>query len=160
MVPLDHTGIDRRTSSAAPGPTPQHYRRDVNLAIDVVTEYLGSFAGGDPDAIASHVAITFRNEHLSELGAGCEGRDEYRTRLPHFLAAFADRSYTIDDIVSAVRDATTEVVVRYRFDATYDGHQVSIPGVMWFSVRGREIAHRVDTWDSLTFLRQTGRDEP
>ena len=53
-------------------------------------------------------------------------------------------------------------VTRYRFRATYaDGPvadaAIDIPGVMWFSVHDDQICTRVDVWDSLTFLQQTGQ---
>ena len=57
------------------------------------------------------------------------------------------------------RDSCTELAVRYRFEADYDGMQIEIPGVMWFSVRDDVITKRVDTWDSLTFLKQTGQHD-
>ena len=129
-------------------------------AIDVVTSYLRSFSGNDPDLIASHVADGFRNEHQSSLGSDCVSRDEYRRRVPHFLREFEDRAYSIDDIVSQAREAVTDVVVRYRFDANYGPHRVSIPGVMWFSVSDGLITRRVDTWDSMTFLAQTDQVPP
>ena len=99
----------------------------------------------------------FRNEHTSELGSSCVGRIEYRRRLPHFLESFADRVYEIDDVIEQVRESVIEVAVRYRFRATYEGVRIDIPGVMWFSVRDAQITKRVDVWDSLTFLRQTGQ---
>ena len=130
--------------------------------IDVVTGYLRAFSGSDPDDIASFVSDSFRNEHLSELGSGCTGRTEYRRRLPSFLASFGDRTYTVEDIVEQERESSTDVVVRYRFQATYaDGPvadaAIDIPGVMWFSVHDDQICTRVDVWDSLTFLQQTGQ---
>ncbi|MEL6893098.1 MAG: nuclear transport factor 2 family protein [Actinomycetota bacterium] len=124
-------------------------------AVDVVTSYLRSFSGNDPAAIAAHVADGFRNEHQSALGSGCVGRDEYHRRLPHFLGAFTDRAYSVEDLVEQRRDAVTDVVVRYHFEADYEGQKVKIPGTMWFSVRDGRITRRVDTWDSLTFLQQT-----
>lgn len=129
---------------------------------DVATGYLRAFTGNDPDAIAGFVAEGFRNEHNSELGSSCVGRDEYRRRLPHFLEAFTDRAYCVDDIVERERDSETDVVVKYRFSATHaeSGERIEIPGVMWFGIRDREITRRSDTWDSLTFLRQTGTPVP
>ena len=50
-----------------------------------------------------------------------------------------------------------DVAVRYRFEATYDTGPIDIPGMMWFDVRDELVARRTDLWDSLTFLRQTGR---
>ena len=121
---------------------------------EIVTAYLTSFATGDPDAVAAYVTDDFVNEHLSELGSGCIGRDEYRQRLPGFLSAFVGARYTI---ISLGEIATTgDVVARYRFEATYDGIPIDIPGVMWFEVRGGLISKRTDLWDSLTFLHQTG----
>jgi hypothetical protein len=128
--------------------------------IEVVTGYLGSFTGNDPDAIADFVADGFRNEHLSALGSSCTGRDEYRRRLPHFLGTFVDREYAIDDLLMMDRHATTEVVVRYLFRGTHNesGVRIEIPGTMWFSIADSLILRRTDTWDSLTFLRQIGAD--
>lgn len=128
--------------------------------IDVTTAYLRAFTSNDPDAIAAMVADGFRNEHHSALGSDCVGRTEYRRRLPHFLDSFTDRDYQIDDIVEHRRDAVTDVVVRYRFIATYHDQPIEIPGVMWFTIRGALITKRVDTWDSLTFLQQTGQWTP
>ncbi len=134
----------------------------MSTPIDVVTGYLGAFSGGDADTIASFVSEDFRNEHLSELGSGCAGRGEYRRRLPDFLASFRDRTYIIDDLVEQQRESCTDVVVRYRFKATYAGGPIAdahfeIPGVMWFSVRDGQVIRRTDLWDSLAFLRQTGQ---
>jgi hypothetical protein len=131
----------------------------VTSAIGVVSGYLEAFTRSDPDAIAAVVSEGFRNEHLNELGSSCVGRDEYRRRLPHFLSSFADRSYSIVDAIEQQRDSCTEVAVRYRFHATYGESQIEIPGVMWFSVRDNLITKRIDTWDSLTFLKQTGQHE-
>lgn len=124
----------------------------------VATSFLRSLAGNDPDAIAGWVADGFRNEHHSSLGSDCIGREEYRRRLPHFLDAFQDRSYEIDDLLSQAREAVTDVVVRYRFRAQYGEYSIEIPGMMWLTVRGHEVTRRVDSFDSLTFLHQTGHD--
>ncbi len=129
-------------------------------AIEVVTAYLRAFSVGDPDSIANMVAPGFRSEHHSALGSDCEGRTEYRRRLPHFLEAFHDPRYEIGDLVTQERDAVTDVVVRYLFTGTYGDTRVEIPGVMWFTVRDELITKRVDTWDSLTFLQQTEPSEP
>lgn len=125
--------------------------------VDVATSFLRALSGNDPNAIADLVAEGFRNEHQSALGSACVGREEYRRRLPHFLGAFQDRSYEIDDLVAQRRDAVTDVVVRYHFRAQYGDAPIEIPGVMWLTVRGPVVTRRVDTFDSLTFLRQTGQ---
>lgn len=127
--------------------------------VEVATSYLTALAGNDAEAIAELVADGFRNENQSALGSDCVGRDEYRRRLPHFLGAFQDRTYEIVDVVSQRRDAVTDVVVRYRFRAQYGDAPVEIPGVMWLTVRGPFVTRRVDTFDSLTFLQQTGQAE-
>ena len=121
----------------------------MSSSIAAVTGYLQSFSRNDPDAIAGFVSDGFRNEHQSALGTGCAGREAYRRRLPHFLDSFADRSYSIEDIVEQQRESCTDVVVQYRFRARYDDTDIDIPGVMWFSVRDGLITRRIDTWDSL-----------
>jgi ketosteroid isomerase-like protein len=129
-------------------------------SVDVVRKYLAAFGSGDAEAIAGCVTDDFVNEHLSELGSGCEGRDEYRRRLPGFLSTFAGARYSIVDVGALDSDRTDgaeAVVARYRFAAEYEGTTIDIPGVMWFEVREGLVARRTDLWDSLTFLRQTGQ---
>ena len=117
--------------------------------------YLASFATGDPDAVAGCVTDDFVNEHLSELGSGCVGRDEYRQRLAGFLSTFVGARYSIVSLGEVSTPDAGDVVVRYRLEATYEGTPIDIPGVMWFDLRDGLIARRTDLWDSLTFLRQT-----
>ena len=126
----------------------------MSAAADVVTGYLASFAAGDPDVIAGFVADGFHNEHLSSIASSCVGRDEYRSRLPGFLSDFADRRYAVIDVVEQQRESRSDVVVRYAFTAVYDGTPIDIPGVMWFTVEDERITHRLDVWDSGTFLAQ------
>jgi ketosteroid isomerase-like protein len=133
---------------------------EVNTRGEIVR---GSFETGDPDAVAACVTSDFVNEHLSELGSGCIGRDEYRRRLPQFLSTFVGARYSIVSLAEVVETVTDSdalssgVVVRYRCQASYEGTPIDIPGVMWFDVRDGLVARRTDLWDSLTFLRQTGQ---
>ena len=126
----------------------------MSAAADLVTGYLGAFAAGDPDVIAGFVADGFHNEHLSSIASSCIGRDEYRSRLPGFLSDFAERHYAVVDVVEQQRESRSHVVVRYDFTAVYEGTPIDIPGVMWFTVENERIAHRMDVWDSGTFLAQ------
>ena len=138
----------------------------IGAAAGIARGYLAAFAAGEPESIAAFVADRFENEHLSELGSGCIGRAEYLSRLPGFLGTFADRSYTIEDLVEdgsgneSQPDSGTTVVVRYLFAASFEGSRIRIPGVMWFVIRDGLIVRRTDLWDSLTFLRQTGQPAP
>lgn len=125
------------TTSAAPG--------------HVVRSYLAAFAGGDAEAVAAHVSDDFVNEHTSALGSGCIGRDEYRRRLPGFLAAFEGVRYDVEDVIAEGR----RVAASYRMTAVNDGHPIDVRGVMTFTVIDGRITHRTDYWDSLTVLRQT-----
>jgi ketosteroid isomerase-like protein len=132
----------------------------VNTRADVVRAYLASFATGDADAVAALVTDDFVNEHLSELGSGCFGRDEYHRRLPEFLSTFVGARYsivTLAEIAETSPPGTGDVAVRYRFEASYDGTPIDIGGMMWFELRDGLVARRTDLWDSLTFLRQTGQ---
>ena len=124
---------------------------------EIVQSYLASFTTGDPDAVAAWVTDDFVNEHLSELGSASTGRDEYRRRLPGFLSTFVGAHYTIVTLAEVATPNAGDVIVRYRFEAAYDGTPIDIPGVMWFDVRDGLVSRRIDLWDSLTFLRQTGQ---
>lgn len=138
---------------------------EVTTPGEIVRAFLASFETGDPDAVAASVTMDFVNEHLSELGSGCTGRDEYRRRLPQFLSTFVGARYSIVSLAEVVEttadsdagSADVVVVVRYRFHASYEGAAIDIPGAMWFEVRDGLVARRTDLWDSLTFLRQTGQ---
>jgi steroid delta-isomerase-like uncharacterized protein len=135
---------------------------EVNTRVEIARAYLAAFETGDPDVVAACVTADFVNEHLAELGSSCAGRDEYRRRLPGFLSTFTNARYIVVEVADTATAtdlgaATGGVVVRYRFQATYEGTPIDIPGVMWFDVRDGLIARRTDLWDSLTFLRQTGQ---
>ncbi|WP_116996011.1 nuclear transport factor 2 family protein [Desertimonas flava] len=122
----------------------------------VVTGYLAAFATGDPDRIASFVSEDFINEHSSALGSSLVGRDNYRQRLPTFLARFIGLRYDIEDLVIEGERA----VAAYRMTFTYrddDGREwpVSLPGVFRFTTSGGRITSRVDYWDGINFQNQT-----
>jgi ketosteroid isomerase-like protein len=119
---------------------------------DTARSYLASFAGGDPDVIAGHVASGFVNEHASALGRRSEGVDEYRSRLPGFLASLPGLRYDVESVIAA----GDRVAVEYRLTATSDSHPIDVRGVMVLDVDDGLITRRTDYWDSLTFLRQTG----
>ena len=121
---------------------------------EVARAYVESFASGDPDAIAAHVADDFVNEHTSALGSGCRGRDEYRQRLPGFLASLPGLRYDVEQVIG---DGST-VAVPYRLTAVSGGHPVDLRGVMVIDVADGAVARRTDYWDALTFLRQTGAE--
>ncbi len=129
---------------------PVGIERDDTLA--VVTEYLSALSSHDVDRIVGCVSDDFVNQHTSALATSSEGRESYRTRLPHFLAEFESLRYDVlETIVEGDRAA-----VRYRMTAVYDGRAIALPGVMIFHVAGGHISSRLDVWDSLTFLRQAG----
>jgi ketosteroid isomerase-like protein len=127
----------------------------MSTSADVVTSYLDAFSRGDPDEISGFVAEEFHNEHLSSIASSCVGIDEYRRRLPNFLATFVDRSYAVLELVEQGTAAHSQVVVRNDFTALYDGMPIDIPGVMWFPVEDGLITKRTDVWDSGIFMAQT-----
>ncbi len=147
---------------------------DVASAEAIARAYLAALGADDPEAIAALVADTFRNEHLSALGEGSTGRAAYRERLPGFLATFPERTYRVLDLVAVRRGSGTDVVVRYELHAVHHdarGHvarepgpsrpvRVQVPGIMWLTVADGLVTRRVDCWDALTFLRQTGGSDP
>jgi steroid delta-isomerase-like uncharacterized protein len=128
--------------------------------VEQCRSYLESFASGDPDTIASHVTDDFVNEHTAALGTGCVGIDEYRKRLPGFIASMPGLRYEIDDTIAE----GDRVVITYTLRCTAnppegdpDGpRDIAVRGAMRFDVRDGKIARRVDYWDSLVYLRQAG----
>ena len=84
------------------------------------------------------------------------GADEYRSRLPGFLASLPGLRY---DVESVIADGV-RVAVEYRLTATSEGHPIDVRGVMVIEVRDGLITRRTDYWDSLTYLRQTGAPAP
>jgi ketosteroid isomerase-like protein len=63
-------------------------------------------------------------------------------------------AYQVEDVVAA---SGGRVVVAYRMTAEHDGHPIELRGVMRLWVSGGAVARRVDYWDGMTFLRQTGQ---
>jgi steroid delta-isomerase-like uncharacterized protein len=112
--------------------------------------YLASFASRDSAAIAAHVTDDFVNEHVSALGTGCVGRDEYERRLPDFLESFPDLAYHVEQVI----DDGSAVAVAYRLTAAGDDRPVEMRGVMVFEIVDGLIRRRTDYWDSLGYLRQ------
>ena len=127
-------------------------------AAAVARSYLASFAGGDADAVAAHVTENFVNDHASALGSGCVGRAEYRRRLPGFLASMPGLRYEVDEpVVDGDRVAVPYVL--HADGTTPDGVvvPVTLRGVMLLRLEGELVAERLDVWDALTYLRQTGQ---
>lgn len=118
-----------------------------------VLDYIAALNSADPDAIAGCVTDDFVNEHTSAVGHSLRGRAAYRERLPGFLGEMQGLHYEVEDlIVDGDRCA-----VPYTMTATWCGHPISIRGIFRIRVQDGLIAHRVDYWDSLEFMRQTGR---
>jgi steroid delta-isomerase-like uncharacterized protein len=120
--------------------------------IAVCVGYLEAFATGEPDAVSAFVTDDFVNEHTAALGTGCIGIDEYRQRLPGFLASMPGLHYVIEDVMAD----DDRVVAAYTLHTTANDRPIAVRGVMRFVVRDGRIAHRIDYWDSLVFQRQAG----
>lgn len=95
----------------------------------------------------------FENIHRSALGESCAGRDAYRERLPGFLSAFEGLDYQLIDTVTE----GDRVIVSYVMRAIHAGHPIEIPGVFDIVIVDGLIRRRIDYFDSLTFLQQTGQ---
>ena len=119
---------------------------------ELCSSYLASFATGDPEQIAAHVTDSFVNEHTAALGGGCTGIDEYRQRLPKFLASMPGLRYEQEEIVAEGE----RVMAAYTMRAVVNERDIAIRGVMRFHVEGGKIAKRIDYWDSLVFKQQAG----
>jgi steroid delta-isomerase-like uncharacterized protein len=119
----------------------------------VCVAYLAAFATGDSELVLAHVADGFVNEHTAALGESTAGIEEYRRRLPGFIASMPELRYDIEDVVAT----GDRVVIPYTLRARVNDRDIAIRGVMRFVVdtEGR-ITHRVDYWDSEVFRRQAG----
>jgi len=114
--------------------------------------YLAAFSTGDPEAVAANVSDDFVNEHTAALGSGCTGIDEYRNRLPGFLASMPGLRYEVEDVVAD----GSRVVTQYTLHAVVNERPIAVRGAMRFDVSDDRITRRVDYWDSLVFQRQAG----
>lgn len=119
---------------------------------DVARAYLDAFATGDPDAVAALVTDDFVNEHTAALGGGCVGKDEYRRRLPGFLASMPGLRYDVEEVIAEGDRAAAAYTLR----TTVNERPIAVRGVMRFEVRDGKVARRTDYWDSLVFQRQAG----
>ncbi len=119
---------------------------------DTARAYLAAFASGDPDAVAALVTDDFVNDHTAALGSSCASRDEYRRRLPGFLASMPGLRYDVEETIAE----GDRVAAAYTLRATVNEQPIAVRGVMWFVVRDGLVARRTDYWDSLVFRRQAG----
>ena len=95
----------------------------------------------------------FVNQHTSALASPSHGKAMYLERLADFLATFSGLAYEAVDIVVEGDRAAAAYVMR----AEVDGTPIEIGGVMRLTITDGLIERRVDYFDSLTFLRQTGQ---
>ncbi len=95
----------------------------------------------------------FSNVHTSALGSPSQGRMQYLDRLGEFLTTFSGLTYEAVDIVVEGDRAAAAYVMR----AEVDGTPIEIGGVMRLTITDGLIERRVDYFDSLTFLHQTGQ---
>lgn len=121
---------------------------------DVCRRYLESFATGDPEVIAAHVAEGFVNEHTAALGSGCTGKAEYLRRLPGFIASMPGLRYEIE---RQICDGE-QVANAYTLHATVNDRPIRVRGMMRITVRDGLVQDRTDYWDSKVFLQQAGLD--
>ena len=119
---------------------------------DVCRGYLGAFATGDPEQVAAYVTDDFVNEHTAALGGGCVGIEEYRRRLPGFMASMPGLRYDVEDVIAEGDRACAAYTLR----TMVNDKPIAVRGVMRFFLRDGKIAHRIDYWDSLVFQRQAG----
>lgn len=121
---------------------------------DIALKFLASFSNGNPDAIAAYVSEDFQNRQISLLGDDCSGRDAYRKRLVGFLAGFHDLRYSADRVI--LEDGQVAIAYTMKFEENY--RPIEMQGVMLLTIEDGLITERIDYWDGLTYLRQTGVD--
>ena len=127
----------------------------MSTAADICRSYLEAFETGDPDLVASFVSDNFVNEHTSALGSGCVGKDEYRRRLPNFMASMPGLRYVVERQIYE----GDQVANAYILHARVNDRDIEIRGMMRITVRDGLITDRTDYWDSKLFLRQAGIEE-
>lgn len=121
----------------------------------IIQSYLTSFTTGDPEEIAGHVSTGFVNEHTAALGRGSVGRDQYKNRLPGFLADMVDLAYRVEEMIGD----ENRVAVFYTMTALWQGQEpISVRGVQRLVVEDGLITHRTDYWDSAVFLGQVSAE--
>jgi len=96
------------------------------------------------------VTDDFVNDHTAALGSSCEGRIEYRRRLPGFISSMPGLRYEVREVIADGDQVCASYVLR----ATVNGRDVAVRGMMHFTVRDGAIAKRTDYWDSAVFLKQ------
>ena len=124
----------------------------------ICADYLAAFSTGDADLVASFVAESFVNEHTAALGSGCVGRDEYRKRLPNFMASMPGLRYELE---SQVVDTDTATVANaYTLHAHVNDRDVAVRGLLriHIDIDSGLILDRTDYWDSKVFLKQAGME--
>ena len=145
--PTDHsrytiiTGVAESSQKSSPELSPEA----------VVRSWFASFATGNPDEIAAHVAPDFINEHTAALGSSSQGKAAYRERLPGFLSDMSGLRYEIEQLLVDGADVAAFYVM-----------QASWQGTASFVIRGGQrlrvinglITYRIDYWDSAAFLVQ------
>jgi ketosteroid isomerase-like protein len=102
--------------------------------------------------VASFVSNDFVNEHTSALGSGCQGKDEYRRRLPGFIASMPGLSYEVESQIAE----GDQVANAYTLRARVNERDIAVRGMMRITVRDGLITDRTDYWDSKSFLLQAG----
>lgn len=133
----------------------QHDATRERLA-DICARYLAAFSSGDADLVASFVDDGFINEHTAALGSGCVGRDEYRKRLPNFMASMPGLRYELESQVVDVDSST--VANAYTLHARVNDRDVAVRGLLRIHLDPETglILDRTDYWDSKVFLQQAG----
>lgn len=106
--------------------------------------------------MASFVDEGFVNEHTAALGSGCVGRDEYRKRLPNFMASMPGLRYELESQVVDVDSST--VANAYTLHARVNDRDVAVRGLLRIHLDPTSglILDRTDYWDSKVFLQQAG----
>lgn len=123
---------------------------------EVALGYIGSFASGDPAAVAAWVTEDFANNQMGELGSRFTGRALYRERLEGFLGRFQGLRYEVAEAIGQ----GDRVAVTYRMTAEDGGRPLAIDGVMVITVANGLVSRRDDYWDGLSYCKQMGMTLP
>ena len=112
------------------------------------------------DAVDEMISATFV-QHDSQSPLGVRGIAEYKQFVRHYLSAFPDCQFTVEDQIAE----GSMVVTRWTVTGTHSGNlgnipasgrRMSVTGISWSRVEDGKFVESWTSWDTLGMLQQLG----